>query len=172
MTTLYVTHPGQVTAINGEIGKLPMTIMLDDWPGFPAIRAIVTHVGISAGGNYQFLHTLKEYIYVYVFGERIGDVAISGLLFSEACTASAGVSSALAPVNAAEPSGIEQLCDFYNRNRIAVRGQPMRIIIGTSGFASFQAFLVGHKSEISDPQQQLGQFTLFFKNLTPEALGQ
>lgn len=172
MTTLYVTHPGQVTAINGDVGKLPMTIMLDNWPGFPAIRAIMTHIGISASGNYQFLHTLKEYIYVYVFGERIGDVAISGLLFSESCTSSDGPADATAPANVAQPSGIEQLCDFYNTNRIAVRGQPMRIIIGTSAMASFQAFLVAHKSEISDPQQQLGQFTLYFKNLTPEALGQ
>ena len=165
MTTLFVTHPGQVTVLPGDIGKLPLTLFLDDWPGFPAINAIVTHIGVQSSGNYQFLHTLKEYIYVYVFGERIGDIAISGLLFAENCS---DVADATAPVNSG--SGFEQLAAYYNSHRIAVRGAPITFMVGVSGSAIYQGFLVSQRLEIMDPQSQLGQFTMYLKTLTPEAL--
>lgn len=173
MTTLFITHPGQVVAIPGDVGSLPLTIFLDDWPGYPAIRAIITHVGSQSSGNYQFLHTLKEYIYVYVFGERIGDLSIGGLLFAEACELqnNSGVADATNPANGANAaSGFEQLSDYYKSHRIAKRGAPLTIMIGVTGMAKYQGFLVSQRLELVDPQQQLGQFSLFFKNLTPEAV--
>ena len=168
MTTLFVTHPGQVVALPGEIGKLPLSLFLDDWPGYPAIKAIVTHVGVQSSGNYQFLHSLKEYIYVYVFGERIGDIAISGLIFSEACETENGIADAMAPANAG--SGFEQLASYYLTHRIAHRGAPLTFIVGLTGQATYQGFLVSQKLEIIDPQSQLGQFTMYLKTLTPEAI--
>jgi hypothetical protein len=162
MTTLFVTHPGQVTSVPGDIGRLPMQIFMTGWVGFPAIRAVMTHIGVQNSGNYQLLHTLKEFVYLYVFGERVGDIAISGLLFSEACGPDVDGGS--------QKSGFEQLCQYYSRFRVAVNPNPITILVGVSGLASFQGFLVGQKLEIMDPQQQLGQFTLFVKTLTPEAL--
>jgi hypothetical protein len=157
MTTLFVTNPGQVVAMQ-NIGALPLTIFLENWDGFPAIRAAITNVSAQTAGNYQFLHTLKEYIYVYVFGERIGDMRIGGLLFSEAC-ASPGA-----------PSGIEQLSQYYNQYRLSKSGATLTIQIGTSGLARVRGFLVGARADLIDAQHQLGQFALHLKTLTPEAV--
>lgn len=165
MSALFVTHPGQVVAVPGEVGNLPLTLFLTDWPGYPAIRAIMTHIGVQSSGNYQFLHTLKEFIYVYVFGERIGDIQIGGLLFSEACELSGS-----SPGSGNSASGIEQLAQYYEEHRIAKRGAPLTFIIGTSGLAKYQGFLVGQRAELVDAQSQLGQFSMYLKTLTPEAI--
>jgi hypothetical protein len=159
MATLFVTHPGQVVALPGTIGILPLTIFLDNWPGFPAIRAIITNLTVQKAGNQQFLHTLQEYIYVYVFGERIGDMTIGGLIFSEAC---------VLPGNA--PSGFEQLMHYYDQYRLSRTGSTITVQVGTSGLAVFRGFLIGVRADITDPQHQLGQFALYLKILTPEAL--
>lgn len=156
MATLFVTKPGQVVAFQ-DVGALPLTIFLEGWPGFPSIRAAITQISGQSAGSYQFLHTLKEFIYVYVFGERIGEMTIGGLLFSEAC----------ATPNA--PSGIEQLAQYYNRYRISKYGNPLTIQIGLSGLTRVRGFLTGMRADITDAQHQLGQFVLRLHTLPPEA---
>lgn len=156
MSTLFVTRPGQVVAVQ-NVGALPLTIFLEGWPGFPAIRAVITNISAHTQTNYQLLHTLREYIYVYVFGERIGDMAIGGLLFSEACVAPGA------------PSGIEQLSDYYNQYRLSNYGAPLTVQIGLSGLARVRGFLVGARTDLVDATHQLGQFSLILKTLTPEA---
>lgn len=52
-----------------------LTVTVDD----DLIPSIITSVSINAQNNYQFLHSLENLIYVYSFGERIGELTISGL---------------------------------------------------------------------------------------------
>ena len=156
MATLFVTHPGQVVAFT-EIGALPLTVFLEGWQSFPAFRAAITQISGQSMGSFQFLHTLKQFIYVYVFGERIGEMTIGGMLFSESCTGGGA------------QTGVEQIADYYNRFRIARYGTPLTIQIGTSGSARVRGFLTGMRIDVTDPQHQLGQFALRFNTLPPEA---
>lgn len=156
MSTLFVTSPGQVVALQ-DVGTLPLTVFLENWPGFPAIRAAITHMSAQSGCNYQILHTLQDYIYIYSFGERIGDMMIGGLIFSEACQAIGG------------PSGLEQIAQYYDTYRLSKYGAPLTVQIGMTGQARVRGFLVGARTDITDAQHQLGQFSLVLKTLTPEA---
>lgn len=155
MATLFVTTPGQVVAVR-DVGTLPISIFLENWPGYPAIKAAITQIAGASSGNYQFLHTLREFIYVYVFGERVGEMSVSGIAFSGGC-------------NGIEQSGVEQISDYYNRYRISKYGRPLSIQIGVSGSASVRGFLTDFQQGISDAQNQLGQFKLTFKTFSPEA---
>jgi len=155
MATLFVTSPGQVVAFK-DVGTLPLSIFLENWPGFPAIRAAITAVSGATAGNYQFLHTLREFIYVYVFGERVGELSISGMAFSSAC-------------GTGGKSGVEQIADYYNKYRISSYGKLINVQIGISGSASLRGFLVDMQQNIMDTQHQLSQFKLTFKTFSPEA---
>lgn len=155
MTQLFVTKPGQVVAVQ-DVGALPLTIFFDNWPGFPSIRAAITQLSFSRSGNYQFLHSLQDFIYVYIFGERIGEVSVGGLMFSEACQAIGG------------PSGPEQVSDFYDTFRISKYGKLLTLQVGLSGKLRVRGFLTASRMDIFDTQHQLGQFTLRLHTLPKE----
>jgi len=155
MTMLFVTQPGQVVAFQ-EVGALPLTIFLEGWPGYPSIRAAITQVTGQSMGNFQFLHTLREFIYVYVFGERIGEMMISGVAFSDTC-------------NGGGMSGPEQIAAYYNQYRLSSYGQLVSIQIGLSGASRLRGFLTGFQMAAVDAEHQLTQFTLRFNTFTPEA---
>ena len=156
MGAIFVTKPGQVVALT-QTGTLPLTIFMEDWPGFPSINAIITQISGTTLANVQFLHSLKEYIYVYVFGERVGDLTITGLTFSDNCSGQRGT------------TGLEQLSQYYDQHRVSKTGKPIKIQIGLSGKVNLSAFLIGMKQDIVDPALQIGQFTLICKTFPPEA---
>lgn len=159
MATLFVTRPGQVVAFQ-EVGSLPLSVFLENWPGFPQIRAIITQISYNSSGNFQFLHSLREFIYVYVFGERLGTCVIGGLAFSEACAVSGGL------------SGPEQLTQYYDQFRLSKYGQPLTAQIGLSGRFRVRGFLTNYRMDIFDTQNQIGQFSLQLNTLPREALRQ
>lgn len=111
---------------------------------------------LELNGNYQFLHTVNDFIYVYAFGDRIGEMTMSGFGFVKPCAGSNDGSSA----------NICNLYDFYQKNRIKQNGQ-LSITIGDCANSTFWAFLTGMRLELQDPNTLLGQWSLRF-NIVPE----
>ena len=69
------------------------------------LTAPTSGFALELNGNYQFLHTVNDFIYVYAFGDRVGELTVSGFGFVKPCP---GANSA-------------KLCnvyDFYQKNRI------------------------------------------------------
>jgi hypothetical protein len=151
MATIISTSPGQVVAVDTGRSAVPFRITL---PGFPQGSAIITRANITHQGNFQFLHTIQEFIYVYVFGDRIGDMQVSGYAFLQSCTGGG--------------NGLIQAIGYYGNNRIAARGTPVRIGFGT---LAGQGFLTGGQFSVVDQGEvgTLGQFLLNFKTF-PEAV--
>jgi hypothetical protein len=131
----------------------PFTITLDGWPGAAALKAIVTNFGVSASGNYQFLHTLRNFVYVYVFGERMSEISVGGLAMASDCRQGA-------------PSGMENLWDYYQRKKISTNGTPVSIAIGTR--MSFQGYLIGFNATANDPGSGLSQWGMKLAFHPPE----
>jgi len=102
----------QIANISGEGGQISYTTH----------NTIITGVGISTSGNYQFLHTIGNDIYVYVFGDRMGTLELKGLSFADQCPAN----------NATEYHGFERLLRWYNQNRLAFRKDTVRVVLGRS----------------------------------------
>lgn len=150
MTTILTSAPGVVTRLNTGRLAIPFRI---DLPNFPSDGAIVTHAQMEQAGNYQFLHTVQDFIYVYIFGDRIGTLTVSGVAFLAKCSG-AGV-------------GIEEVIQYYNNNRLAIAGGPVRV-----GFGSipFEAFLTAASFNVRDTglNGSLGFFTFQFHTFPDE----
>lgn len=117
-------------------------------------RAIITQTGVVQNGNFQFLHTINDQIFVYVFGDRISELYVSGVSFGTYVGDTN--SSGCAPYQ----DGTRDVFPFYRNHRIAVRAEPILVRIGTRGV--FRSFLTGMKFDVLDPELQLGQFTFRF----------
>lgn len=150
MAAFFAHKRGSVVRVTGQWqqagGLLPFRIVMAGMDiTAPNTRAIITQGAIVEQGNYQFLHTLNETIYAYVFGDRIGELRISGICFAHPCNASL--------------SGMKQIIDNYRAKRIAQSGGPVQVSFGE---VDYKGFLVGMNLDIADPERNLGQWTFSF----------
>lgn len=150
MAAFFAHKRGSVVRVTGQWqqagGLLPFRIVMAGMDiTSPNTRAIITQGAIVEQGNYQFLHTLNETIYAYVFGDRIGELRISGICFAHPCDS--------------RISGMKQVIDNYRAKRIAQTGGPVQVSFGE---IDYKGFLVGMNLDVSDPERNLGQWTFSF----------
>jgi hypothetical protein len=81
--TLFVDGWHGHTEIDEVTGET--RLVRDERGGFHTFRSIITGFKVQLKGGVQFLHTLNDFIYVYTFGERMGQVTISGISFYQDC---------------------------------------------------------------------------------------
>jgi hypothetical protein len=137
---------GSVRRVEGPWQRVGMLgVVIPEWPG--NINAIITQAGITQNGNFQFLHTVNDQIFVYVFGDRISELYVAGVGFGTPC-------------NGGE-NGAAQLLDLYRQKRLSVAGAPAVVTLGGRGF---QSFLTGMNLEIADAELQLVQYSLRFNS--------
>lgn len=142
--------PGRMQVFSGSGSLGTLTFSLGNWTnGASAQNAILSGVSVSTQGNYQFLLTLRNFTYVYLFGEKMQDIVVSGVGLSEC--------------DGAGNHGLTNSITYYNTYAINVTGTP----VGLS-FAGFTlwAFLVGGTFGYTDPQNRVAQFQLKFKAIT------
>lgn len=132
------------------ISGLPANLVVQNWNTAGGVakrfKAALTGYRMAGMGGYQFLHSLKDVIYVYVFGERMGEVQISGVAFQGLC----GL--------ALDSTGLDDIYNFYNENRLSQSGIPISITLGIQ--TTISAFLIGFEIGTNDPQTGLSPFTL------------
>jgi len=115
--------------------------------GVSAQNAALAGVSASTAGNYQFLLTLRNYTYVYVFGERMGDVVVTGIAGLECANFVHGLTTAIT---------------YYTNYRIAATGTALAL-----QFAGYVAvgFLVGGTFQYMNPESRLARFQFNFKTI-------
>jgi hypothetical protein len=158
MADLFNNEPGVVVALDtGDGGDNPFRVAIDDFPPDGRAGLIVTELAIQRHGNFQFLHTLKDLVYVYSFGERIGMIRASGLAFASMCEGST-------------TGGLPVLLDYYEGHRLEMQSRPISIAIGTSNNGRFRGFLCEMNVDVARPEARLAQFGLQF-HVLPSAKG-
>lgn len=139
--------PGRVLRIVDP--AVPATISgpfkMEDWDGYGSFRAIVNRVTTSYGCNYQFMHTLGRSIYVYTFGDRIGQINVTGVAFNSDCSSGS--------------CGLDAVRGFYQKNKVSVRPEPIKLSICGS---TMLGMLVGIEDAVSDPEALMYPFSLNF----------
>ena len=124
-------------------------VRLDPTIAFSSHKSIITRITVAHQGNYQFLHTIGNSIYIYVFGDRIGQINISGLSFTRDCTGG-------------DPDGpdhgFERIFRYYAANRVAARQDPIKITFGQQ--TVIKGFVVGMSGDAVDPQTRIMQYGL------------
>lgn len=105
--------------------------------------AIVTNMSLELSGNYQFLHTLNDFIYAYSFGDRIGSLNIGGVGFAKPCNGAKG--------------SLLKAYEWYKANRISRATQIMTIVLRDSASSgTFLGFLTGMKLDASSGDDAIG----------------
>jgi hypothetical protein len=108
-------------------------------------RSIITRVAVAQQTNAQFLHTLGSDIYIYVFGDRIGQLVISGLSFAADCD------------GGGDAHGMELMMQYYTENKLSARRDPVKVMIGR---VPVTGFVQGLTTDIVDPSTRIAQYNL------------
>jgi hypothetical protein len=145
MPDIFNNQPGVVVALKTDEGTPnPFRVAVD---GFAIdgsqFGVIVTELAIQLHGNYQFLHTLKDLIYVYSFGPRIGQIRLNGIAFAQLCGGTLG---------------LKQVIGYYEANCLDNRATPISLTIGTDTSGRFRGFLTELNFDVTRPESQLAQF--------------
>ena len=122
--------------------------------GFP-----ISGFVLEMQGNYQFLHSLDQFIYYYNFGDRIGEMTVSGFGFMERTCEPGGLLN--------RSGNVCGILDFYDKNKQSKRRQA--ITVGTDKCGTFNAFLTGMRLEISSGAggMPIGQWSFRFHVIPP-----
>lgn len=154
MRMLFDSAPGIVGAMVHGPG-LPFAVAIGgtgNAPAFPSyaqIKAILTGFQFGARSGIGVSHTLRDRIYVYVFGERMGEATITGLAFPGVCDTPSTL------------TGFDGVFAYYERLRISNEGTPVRLIFGPN--TVLFGFMYEFGFQLEDPQTGLGTFSFKFK---------
>lgn len=142
---------GAMKVISGRVSPGTLTFTMGTWAssGYN-VAAVISGVSANTHGNYQFLLTLRNYIYVYVFGEKMGDIIVSGIAGFPCDSWSLGT------------HGLTDQIGYYNNFRLGSTGTP--VAISFAGWATW-GFLVGGQFQYMNPKSRLAQFQFKFKTL-------
>lgn len=128
----------------------PLSFAMGGWStSFAGTHCALQGVSGSTAGNYQFLLTLRNFTYVYVFGEKMGEFIVTGLAYPGDCTPYAG-------------HGLTYAIAYYNTYAISVTGTPVALLL--AGWATW-AFLVEARFTATNPRSVIGQFQFRFRTI-------
>lgn len=152
MPVVFSQNTGKVVQIEDKVAAGCLSLAtVESGFSYQQHKTIITRVGISSAGNFQFLHTIGNDVYIYVFGDRMGSITLNGLSFeSDACSKSS-------------EHGFESLYRWYKENRVAVRSTPMSVTIGRD--TTFQGFITGLTGDVQDVQHRTITFQITLATL-------
>jgi len=140
-----VENRGRVAVLDRPGSASMEIVTLPDWGGFAQFKSILTNIEINEQGNFQFLHTLGNEIFLYVFGDRIGSFNVNGLSFYDNCTSE-------------RAHGISLVLEYYRRNRVANRATPLLITMPPS--LVLRCYLTSFRGRVADASRRLFEFSL------------
>jgi len=148
MATLFPVAPGQVAVLTRPEFDPALPVTLDGVTGsaFPALRAILTNFSISLRESHQFQPTLGDVTFAYAFGADLGALRLGGVAFLSDCVGTF--------------SGVERVLDHYQAQRMAARGRPTQVQIGSTAAGRFRGFLTGMAMQVKAAEDGLAQFAL------------
>lgn len=152
MPDIFQSAPGTVAVIASDTA-LPGSIVISQ-PQFPAgnSAAIITGINLDQKTNQQFQQSLDGAVYIYVFGDQMGEISVEGIAFPKLCTGGR--------------SGLFDVSDYYQANRASKTSNP--IIVQAAG-ETITGFLTGIRvrSNVSgeDPVALVNNYSLHISAL-------
>ena len=148
MPVIFKGNPGRVLAIKDPAVESRIRPLVQPEPtiDIQGEKSIITNVVIAQQTNHQFLHTLGNDIFIYVFGDRVGQLSSQGFSFPETCEAGPG-----------GEGGLELILNWYKRHKLSSQQEPVKIAIGQ---ITFTGFVQGINTEVAEPKTWLTRFVL------------
>lgn len=112
---------------------------------YDQLRAIVQSIGVAERAAVQITHSLRDMVYVYTFGDRMGDMRIGGLALLTDCK---------------DPnlSGFSKIYKYWRANRPGKRKTPIGVSLGTD-FA-VRGILIDMDMGVTDPKLPVANFNM------------
>jgi hypothetical protein len=148
----------RVTA-NPDVNDV-IVIRVDNFEDSAMFNVPVTGYTLELSTNHQFLHTLDEFIYAFAFGDRIGELTLTGIAFTAPACSAAGAGG-FAQRNITDEVKQENVYEFYLANKFSRSLRPTKIQIGGSK-VQLVGFLTGMRMEVPNPQLPIMQWALRF----------
>lgn len=178
MPVVFSANTGRVFAVEDKVAAGSFSLGNVSYFGqagepitFRQHNTIITRIGLAAAGNYQFLHTIGNDVYVYVFGDRMGQVRLHGLSFQTACPPPLATdrfdTQALLQGAREDKHGFELLFDWYTKHRIAAIKSPVRVTIGRK--TNFDGFVTALTGDVQDTLHRTIQFQMTI-SLLPDVI--
>lgn len=143
---LFACNRGTVVTMEG-CGGLPGKLELEGFED--QVAAIIEAPAMRHGVNIQFMPSLDDAVYAYVFGDKMGQVTIKGVAFAGVC-------------NNASGSGLKELDDYYKDYRASQRKE---VVVVTIGKVTQSGFLTGMVITSRDPKFMLLDFEMTINTL-------
>lgn len=122
MADIFNSRPGIVQIIEAE-QAIPARIRVK---GFAPKAILISGIDYVQRTNQQFQYSLDRNVYVYVFGDLMGTLTLSGLAFPEMCSGD---------------DGIIEILEFYRQNRAAISSATINVAIGNQLIVGFMTEL-------------------------------
>ncbi len=142
-----IANRGRVAVLENPLAAAGSVLQVEGWGGFQAFKAIFTRIHIAEQTNHQFLHTLGNRIYLYVFGDRIGQIGLTGLAFWDNCSAVPG-----------GRIGAAHVLNYFRTQKLSVRAEPIKITIDPT--TVFECYMQGFNASVINTAQRMYQFHL------------
>lgn len=113
--------------------------------GLTLANCLITRAAASDSCSFQVQHMLGDKIYVYSFGDRVGDIGIAGLAYFDC--------------RGGGRHGIGSVVDWYKKNKFSKTGRKGSITIAQR---NMQGYLVGMRLDSPRTEEGLLEFYLSF----------
>lgn len=126
------------------------SVVLDTWTGFADMNAIIAGISMQEQTNHKFTPSLGSDIFMYVFGDQMGRMSISGLAFYDNCVDSIAYGE----------HGISRVLRYYRDAKVS--NQPNALTVTFQPGVVLQGYMTGMSGSVANVEQQLFQFQLDF----------
>ena len=144
MADIFNSRPGYVAVVPSD-SVIPGRITV---AGFAPNAALVAGIDYKQRTNQQFQTSLDQSIYLYVFGDLMGDVIVKGIAFPVVCEGSS--------------EGLLEILKFYQKSRASVKSDPVSVQVGSS--ETIAGFLTGveilSEAVAQDPMSFISNYSM------------
>lgn len=161
MSKMFQSQPGMVKILDLGEGGTPGVLSVTGKGSLAKQEGVViTGVGVNQQVNAQFMASLQKVIYVYSFGDKMGQVTVNGLAFFGLCKFKKDLTSADEEKRKTAKSGYlgaTSLLQYYDSNRAVEEDRLMKVIIGDY---AIQGYMISMNLNTASTEFKTMAFTL------------
>ena len=160
MSELLISRPGFLAAVDevGIPGIVKVGIVGPASGPFFSTAAIITGISGDFQTNTRFTHALDNNVYVYSFGDRMGQTTVQGLAFESDCFQARGDFPTNPLSGSSLLTGLDQVLLFYRANRVSLLNLPVIVFVGT--ISVVRGYLVGINFATQSVESKITSWTM------------
>jgi len=153
MAELFKSVPGTVYAVELKMKAGQVSIpaeLADPWLKEPgqASTVLFSTMEWQQATNQQFSNSLDGSVYIYVFGDQMGKIIMSGIAFDKLCEGKG-------------ETGLAKVLKYYKNNRASQRASPIQVNLAEQIVQGFlTAATVRAIGSATGPEAVLHQYSL------------